>query len=69
MAAIEGAEEGVAGGAGGGSWLGCQGEERRGDGLLVESFWGMHGLESPGRGGRATMVGEYISLLLEVSCC
>ncbi len=42
---------------------------RGGDGLLVESFWGMHGLESPGRGGRAAMVGEYISLLLEVGCC
>jgi hypothetical protein len=42
---------------------------RGGDGLLVESFWGMHGLESPGRGGRAAMVGEYILLLLEVGCC
>ena len=48
---------------------GCQGEERRGDGLLVESFWGMHGRDSPGRGGRATMVGEYISLMLKVGCC
>ena len=43
--------------------------ERRGDGLLVELFWGMHGLDSPGRRGRATMVGEYISLLLEVGFC